>query len=92
MDEHVARGAHLVTDCDVPGEWDANDRVLGEYYCRDCDGAIRLRARVGEASYVRLGCDCGAVELALRIAHTVDGDPMDDGIEQWERCSPDRDL
>lgn len=90
--DHIMRGVHLVEDCDVPGEWDADDRVLGEYYCRDCESPIRLRARVGEAAYVRLGCDCGAVELALRIAGGVDGGLEDEGIEQWERRDVEREI
>lgn len=92
MNQHVRRGAHLVENCDVPGEWDADDVVIGEYYCQECDSPIQLRARAGEAAYVRLGCDCGRVELAIRLARVIDGDLEQEGIGLWERRSVERSV
>jgi len=63
------------------------------YRCRECDSRIYLRCRADEPAYVRLGCDCGAVELGLRIARTVDGDLERDGIGQWIDIQPEvRDI
>jgi len=88
MTGHVRRGATIKRDEDVPGDVLDDGFVIHEHHCKDCQSAIKLRAREGEHAYVRLGCDCGAVELALRIADIVDGDLEREGIEQWVRKRP----
>lgn len=88
MNEHIRRGATIETDLNVPGDVLDDGHVMHEHYCTDCDSAIRLRAREGEHAYVRLGCDCGAVELALRIADIIEGDLERDGIEKWGTKDP----
>ncbi len=92
MSEHIARGAFAESDVDVPGDILDDGHVLGDYYCTKCDTLIRLRAREGEHAYVRLGCECGASELGLRIAQQVDGDVERDGISNWERRRVDGDY
>jgi len=85
MGEHIRRGATLERDVDVPGDMSDDGFVLGEHYCTECDSQVYLRARSREAAYVRLGCDCGAASLALRIADVVEGDLERNGIELWEK-------
>jgi len=85
MSEHVSRGVFAEEDVDVPGDALDDGYVMGDYHCRDCDTLVRLRCREGEHAYVRLGCDCGAVSVGLRIAQQIDGDLERGGVEKWER-------
>jgi len=85
MKDHVRRGATLFTDVDVPKDTLDDGCILGDYHCVECDALIRLRSREGEYAYVRLGCECGAVELGLQLALEIDGDLDRDGITTWER-------
>ena len=85
MSDHVSRGMFIDENMDVPGDILDDGNVMGDYYCKECDSLIRLRVREGEHAYVRLGCDCGALEVGLRIAQEIDGDIERDGINKWER-------
>jgi hypothetical protein len=86
MSDHIRRGVTLHQDVPVPGEPLEHKRpVMGDYHCRLCDSLVRLRAREDEHHHVRLGCECGAVELALRLATEVDGHLDTNGIVVWER-------
>jgi len=84
MSDHISRGVFIEHDTDVPGEL-GDGHVMGDYYCKECDTLVRLRAREGESAYVRLGCERGATEVGLRVAAQIDGGIERDGVSTWDR-------